>query len=99
MIRACAQPPVGRWVMACPSAVVPRGWWPDGLSHQEAPQADGEEEAPQAAEEDAHPAQEQEVAARAARISAGRPPRPAGIAHDYVAPVWLTARPRRTNAR
>src|SRR5579862_1692800 len=38
------------------------GWWPDGLSHQEAPQADGEEEAPQAAQEDADPAQEQEVA-------------------------------------
>src|ERR1700686_1985778 len=48
--------------MACPSAVVPKGWWPDGLSHQEAPQAYGEEEAPQASEEDAHPAQEQEVA-------------------------------------
>src|ERR1700749_4953733 len=48
--------------MACPSAVVPKGWWPDGLSHQEATQADGEEEAPQAAEEDADPAQEQEVA-------------------------------------
>ena len=47
--------------MACPSAVVRGGWWPDGLSHQEAPQADGEEEAPQAAEEDANPAQEQEV--------------------------------------
>jgi hypothetical protein len=26
-------------VLACPSAVVPKGWWPDGLSHQEAPQA------------------------------------------------------------
>src|ERR1700757_4819064 len=48
--------------MACPSAVVPKGWWPDGLSHQEASQAHGEEEAPQAAEEDADPAQEQEVA-------------------------------------
>src|SRR5262249_2734356 len=48
--------------MACPSAVCLGGWRPDGLGHQEAPQADGEEEAPQAAEEDADPAQEQEVA-------------------------------------
>src|ERR1700733_10383022 len=47
--------------MACPSTIVPKGWWPHGLSHQEASQADGEEEAPQAAEEDADPAQEQEV--------------------------------------
>src|SRR6201999_3963650 len=60
--------------MACPSAVVPKGWWPDGLSHQEAPQADGEEEAPQAAEEDADPAQEQEVAGSAgATVLAGAP--------------------------
>src|SRR5690242_10141548 len=59
--------------MACPSLVVPKGWWPDGLSHQEAPQADGEEEAPQAAEEDADPAQEQEVAVLAGRCgSRGR---------------------------
>src|SRR5690349_22232663 len=50
--------------MACPSAIVAKGRWPDGLSHQEAAQADGEEEAPQAAEEDADPAQEQEVAGR-----------------------------------
>src|ERR1700722_2273548 len=56
--------------MACPSAVVPKGWWPDGLSHQEAPQADGEEEAPQAAEEDADPAQEQEVAVTAGAAGA-----------------------------
>jgi hypothetical protein len=62
VIPGVCPPPVRRWVMACPSAVVPRGWWPDGLSHQEAPQAYGEEEAPQAAEEDADPAQEQEVA-------------------------------------
>src|ERR1700741_4663754 len=48
--------------MACPSAVVAKGRWPDGLSHQEAAQAHGEEEAPQTAEEDADPAQEQEVA-------------------------------------
>ena len=32
-----------------------------GFSHQEAPQAHGQEEAPQAAQEDPHPAQEQEV--------------------------------------
>jgi excisionase family DNA binding protein len=62
VIPGVCPPPVRRWVMACPSAVVPKGWWPDGLSHQEAPQAYGEEEAPQASEEDAHPAQEQEVA-------------------------------------
>jgi hypothetical protein len=62
VIPGVCPPPVRRWVMACPSAVVPRGWWPDGLSHQEASQAYGEEEAPQASEEDAHPAQEQEVA-------------------------------------
>jgi len=47
-----------RWRARLP---LPKGWWPDGLSHQEAPQAYGEEEAPQAAEEDADPAQEQEV--------------------------------------
>src|ERR1700744_4025220 len=71
--------------MACPSAVVPKGWWTDGLSHQEAPQADGEEEAPQAAEEDPDPAQEQEVSSAGAAVFAGAPaacprlpPRPAG---------------------
>jgi hypothetical protein len=36
--------------------------WSRGFSHQEAPQADGEEEASQAAAEDARSAQEQEVA-------------------------------------
>src|ERR1700728_554151 len=36
--------------------------WSRGLSHQEAPQAHGQEEAPQAAAQDARPAQEQEVA-------------------------------------
>src|ERR1700690_39336 len=57
--------------MACPSAVVPKGWWPGGVRHQEPPQAYGEEEAPQAAEEDAYPAQEQEVAARGRRGACG----------------------------
>jgi hypothetical protein len=47
-----------------------------GLSHQEAPQADGEDEAPQAAEEDADPAQEQEVALA---FSGGPAPVPQGV--------------------
>jgi len=66
--------------MACPSAIVAKGRWPDGLSHQEAAQADGEEEAPQAAEEDADPAQEQEVAGAAglagASVACPRSPPP-----------------------
>src|SRR6185437_13762649 len=87
--------------MACPSLVVPKGWWPDGLSHQEAPQADGEEEAPQAAEEDADPAQEQEVAVLAGRCgSRGRAGGvPAVSAARRTAPVrWAGSRsPRRGN--
>ena len=39
---------------------IERGWF-HGLSHQEAPQANGQEEAPQTAAEDPGTAQEQEV--------------------------------------
>src|ERR1700761_2566788 len=84
--------------MACPSAVVPKGSWPDGLSHQEASQADGEEEAPQAAEEDADPAQEQEVAVLAgaaglagAPVACPRSPPPGLMAACPVGRLSLTS--------
>src|SRR5581483_3427214 len=48
--------------VSMPVSQVSEQGWSCGLSHQEAPQANGEEEAPQAAAEDARPAQEQEVA-------------------------------------
>ena len=54
---------------------IERGWF-HGLSHQEAPQANGQEEAPQVAAEDQGPAQEQEVGALPGRRGKVARPRP-----------------------
>jgi hypothetical protein len=59
---------------------IERGWF-HGLSHQEAPQANGQEEAPQVAAEDQGPAQEPEVGAlpgRRGQVAAAAAPRVSG---------------------
>src|ERR1700728_1586281 len=84
--------------MACPSAVVRGEWCPDGLSHQEAPQADGEEEAPQAAEEDADPAQEQEIGPAGPVRLAVATAVPCRYFLFALAPVSSTRRPGRANS-
>ena len=68
----CVQPPVpGERVGVAVIPRTPRKGWSHGLSHQEAPQAHGEEEAPQAAAQDKGSAQEQEVTAAVGPAQAG----------------------------
>ncbi len=75
---------------------IERGWF-HGLSHQEAPQANGQEEAPQAAAEDPGPAQEQEVAqelqARGAGVPARLPGRLRYAASPCGPPAWPAGSP------